>query len=170
MPFLGQNREDKEGITFADVAPYLVVTEESLADVSARLPDGEEMDVRKFRPNIVPKGAEAAYEEDFWGALVMRSGGGEGELRKEIRIELTQNCARCVSINVDFDTGKWGEGESRSMLKKMMKDRRVDPGTKWSPIFGRYGFLVNPAEGAGISVGDQVEVAKRNDKRTVFSE
>jgi hypothetical protein len=40
-------------ITFADVAPYLVVTTTSLASASALLPDGEEMGIRKFRPNII---------------------------------------------------------------------------------------------------------------------
>jgi len=59
-----------------------------------------------------------------------------------------------------------GEGESGSLLKKMMKDRRVDPGHKWTPIFGRYGF---PTHGGEIGVGDEVVVSRRNEKHTVWN-
>lgn len=61
--------ESEEYITFADMAPYLVVTEESLHDVSARLAEGVEMDITKFRPNIVLSGSTEPWEEDFWGGL-----------------------------------------------------------------------------------------------------
>lgn len=60
-----------------------------------------------------------------------------------------------------------GEGESGKLLKKMMRDRRVDSGNKWSPIFGRYGF---PTQGGEIRVGDEVLVTKRNKDHTVWSE
>ncbi|KAL1958123.1 hypothetical protein VTO42DRAFT_5163 [Malbranchea cinnamomea] len=154
-------------LTFADIAPYLVVSETSLADVSSRLPDGEEMDVTKFRPNIVVSGAETAYEEDFWAELTVRSVKDQG---KEVKFALTNNCARCVSINVDYETGARGAGEAGTVLKKMMKDRRVDKGMKWSPVFGRYGFLQGDfdTEGFELRVGDEVEVTKRNKEHTVF--
>ena len=84
------------------------------------------------------------------------------------------------------------------MLKKLMKDRRVDPGMKWSPVFGRYAFVgesvsVSVSEGEvwkqegkegqegaeawrrekeeqemWISVGDEVQVTRRNEERTVM--
>lgn len=51
-----------------------------------------------------------------------------------------------------------------------MKDRRVDKGSKYSPIFGRYGFLEPGISGAGqrIAVGDAVETYRRNEERTKF--
>lgn len=188
----------EEGITFADMAPYLVVTEESLRNVSARLPKGVEMDVTKFRPNIVLSGSAAPWEEDFWGSLTIRAKAGNGgevcdndgdndedELIQRndriIELVLTSNCARCQSINVDYETGKHGTGEKGSVLKKLMHDRRVDKGMKYSPVFGRYAFLVPPptsttthrqlrperATGRSkISVGDEVFVSKRNESRT----
>ena len=179
-----------EGITFADMAPYLVVTEESLHDVSARLAEGVEMDVTKFRPNIVLSGSAEPWEEDFWGGLKIIAqddngaacddGDDEDVQRNDriIELALTSNCARCQSINVDYETGKHGTGEAGSVLKKLMRDRRVDNGMKYSPVFGRYAFLPPtstfgqlPERAAGrkkISVGDEVLVSKRNESRTII--
>ncbi|KAM6508289.1 hypothetical protein FALCPG4_018163 [Fusarium falciforme] len=148
-------------ITFADLAAHLIISTKSYQDVNERLLDDEEMDITKFRANIVVSGAEKAYEEDFWAQL--RIGGS-------INMKLTQNCARCSSLNVDYTTGRAGKTEAGKVLKKLSKDRRVDPGMKWSPIFGRYGFLTSASsecEGVVISVGDKVEVTKRNSERTI---
>ncbi|OAX85357.1 hypothetical protein ACJ72_00245, partial [Emergomyces africanus] len=167
LPYFGNgtpasvNKDDDDGeqITFADIAAYLVVSETSLGEVSSRLPDGEAMDVTKFRPNIVLSGAPEAYEEDFWGEVTVKD---------EIKFILTANCARCVSINVDYDTGAPGTSESGTILKKLMKDRRVDKGKKYSPVFGRYGFIDKDSEGLHVGVGDKAVVSKRNEERTTF--
>ena len=161
----GKDVDDK-GLTFTDVAPYLVITEESLQDVDARLQDGLRMDVTKFRPNIVLSGAGKAYEEDYWGGITI-SAKREKETDAVIEIILTQNCGRCVSLNADYSTGKSGVGEA-NVLKKLMKDRRVDSGNKYSPIFGRYGFLNGAADGQAITIGDEVTISKTNKERTIF--
>ena len=152
--------KEDEGITFADCAPVLVVTEESLANVSARLPDDESMDVTKLRPNIVLRKAPGAFDEDYWAELDTA----------QTKISLTHKCARCQSLNVDYVTGRFANGESGMILKKLMQDRRVDAGTKYSPIFGRYGF---PDRGKGpgiLRVGDSISITKRNEQRTTFGE
>lgn len=159
--------KNHEGLTFADCAAYLVVTEESLQDVSARLPDGTEMDITKFRPNIVLSGSTEAYAEDYWGAITISSEVGK-ENEQQAEIILTANCGRCVSINVDYSTGQAAKGEEGAILKKLMKDRRVDKGNKYSPIFGRYGFLDPASASQTIAVGDEVQVSKVNEKRTTF--
>ena len=164
--------ESEEGITFADVAPYLIVTQESLEDVSSRLSDGMEMDITKFRPNIVLSGDQGAYDEDFWKSLVVMGGksagsGMEKERESKALFELTANCGRCKSINIDYNTGRPGDGEIGSVLKKLMRDRRVDKGVKYNPVFGRYGFL-KTSRSAMIAVGDEVHVAERNMERTSF--
>jgi uncharacterized protein YcbX len=169
-----------EGISFADVAPYLVISTKSWEEAQRRLPEGEVMDISKFRPNIVVEGADAEYDEDYWAELAIGGDGdggdGDGDgvnggFVAKAKIILTQNCARCNSLNVDYDTGKVGEGEAGKILKKLNKDRRVDPGAKWSPVFGRYGFLARVPEGkdaAEITVGDRVTVLRRNAERTRF--
>lgn len=153
-----RRREDRIG--FADCAPFLVISETSVNNVSGRLPEGEEMDRTKFRPNIVISGAENAFEEDFWTELA---------IGRKARLLLTGNCVRCQSLNVDYGTGKMGTGESGSVLKKLMKDRRVDRGARFSPVFGRYSFL-DRGSGERIRVGDEVVVVKRGQEHTVTGE
>lgn len=148
----------KNEITFADCAPYLVVSETSMEDVTRRLPVGEEMDIVKFRPNIIVSGAEKAWDEDYWGQIQL----GDAVLNCE------HNCVRCQSINIDYTTGKPGTGESGKVLKKLQSDRRVDPGGKYSPVFGRYSFLQPNCQGKRIAVGDEVAITKRNTEGTVF--
>lgn len=145
-------------ITFADCAPYLIISETSVNNVSARL-NGQEMDRTKFRPNIVISGAGEAFEEDFWCTLDIG----------RVRLLLTGNCVRCQSLNVDYATGKMGTGEAGSVLKKLMKDRRVDRGARFSPVFGRYSFL-GRGDGACLRVGDEVFVKERSDTRDVIGE
>jgi glycine hydroxymethyltransferase len=152
----------EDRITFADCAPFLVISETSVDNVSGRLPVGEEMDRTKFRPNIVISGAEAAFEEDFWTELVVGS--------KRARLLLTGNCVRCQSLNVDYRTGRMGAGESGTVLKKLMKDRRVDRGARFSPVFGRYSFLDRGFDGEEVRVGDVVEVVARGAERSVLGE
>lgn len=146
-------------ISFADCAPFLVISQASIDNVSARLPEGEEMDHTKFRPNIVVSGADSAFEEDFWTELVVGP--------TKARLLLTGNCVRCQSLNVDYQTGSMAEGETGMVLKKLMKDRRVDRGAKFSPVFGRYSFLHWTGHGDIIRVGDEVGVVARSKERTV---
>ncbi|KAK4141418.1 uncharacterized protein C8A04DRAFT_31049 [Dichotomopilus funicola] len=173
-------------ISFADVAPMLVTSEASLRDVEGRLlagsdPNGGKLEVGmyKFRPNVVVDGVgEEPWAEDFWAELAIRE--QKGPTRVEPRgsgvttLQLTGNCVRCVSLNVDYATGKPAEGELGNVLKRLMKERRVDTGSKWSPVFGRYAFLggrdVKEAVVGTVvvSVGDEVEVTRRNEERSVW--
>ncbi|KAK4232194.1 hypothetical protein QBC38DRAFT_406401 [Podospora fimiseda] len=147
-------------ITFTDVAPLLITSESSLKDVSNRLPEeNRPMPMYKFRPNVVLDGeGEQAWAEDYWAELTVSH---------QHKLAMTGNCVRCISLNVDYETGKPAEGEMGTVLKKLMKDRRVDAGSKWSPVFGRYGFPLDEQEFI-ISVGGEVEVTKRNSDRTVW--
>ena len=162
----GENKENEydeidQGIGFSDLAPYLVISSKSWENAQRRLPEGEKMDISKFRPNLIVEGADEEYEEDFWGEIQV----GENAV-----IVLTQNCFRCNSLNIDYGTGKVALGESGKILKKLNSDRRVDQGAKWSPVFGRYGFLRRldgkQGEGVRVSVGDEVKVIKKNAVRT----
>jgi len=159
VPLLGSVIPQTPEITFADCAPYLIVSSTSLDDVSSRLAPHEPMDVTKFRPNIVLSGADEAWEEDFWSKLQI----GRTELI------MKHNCVRCASLNVDYETGKPGTGDAGQVLKKLQKDRRVDKGAKWSPVFGRYAFWRGTNNGQVFKVGDEAVVTGRNKERTAFS-
>ena len=149
-----------EYIAFADGAHFLVCSETSLKNVSSRLSDGKEMDVTKFRPNIVVSEADGAWDEDFWHEISIG----------DVKIVLAQNCGRCKSINIDYATGAPGTGESGKIMAKLSKDRRIDKGNKWHPVFGRYGFLApeSPRFERRLAVGDEVLVTKRGTEHTKF--
>jgi uncharacterized protein YcbX len=153
-------------LSFSDAAPLMVASEQSLQDVRDRLLNGQPVEMYKFRPNIVVDGAdEVAWAEDFWAELAI----GPNESPQRSTLQVTGNCVRCLSLNVDYQTGKPAEGELGNVLKRLMKDRRVDTGSKWSPVFGRYAFLDSRhTEGITVSVGDSVEVTRRNTERSVW--
>ncbi|KAK4167640.1 hypothetical protein QBC43DRAFT_311163 [Cladorrhinum sp. PSN259] len=169
-------------LTFTDVAPLLVTSESSLRDVSLRLfSQPTPVPMYKFRPNIVVKGddqeeeekekEEEAWAEDYWAELTVTTKTSSSESNNHHKLAMTGNCVRCTSLNVDYDTGKPAEGEMGTVLKKLMKERRVDAGSKWSPVFGRYGFPVDlddEKDSFVVSVGDEVKVTKRNPERTVL--
>lgn len=89
--FLTGAEDDQNQITFADCAPYLVVSEKSMDDVHNRLPDGQKMDISKFRPNIIVAGAAKVWEEDLWRELLIND---------KTRILCEHNCGRCKCCSV----------------------------------------------------------------------
>jgi uncharacterized protein YcbX len=155
-------------LTFSDCAPYLITTESSLRNVSKRLATSK-ADMRKFRPNIVlgcddqqdassnQDDRDDAWKEDFWDELAVNGCPS---------FTMTKMCTRCTSINVDYKTGRMGQGEDGKMLKMLSSDRRVDSGAKYSPVFGRYGFLA-PEAVSNITIGDDVTVTKTVEERPV---
>ena len=159
LPLLNLLVPQTPEITFADCAPYLIVSSASLDDVSSRLASDESMDVTKFRPNIVVSGADDAWEEDYWHKI--RIG--------KVELVMKHNCVRCASLNIDYHTGKPGTGESGKVLQKLQKDRRVDRGAKWSPVFGRYAFWGRTCGEQVFKRGDTAVVTDVIKERTVFS-
>ncbi|KAL1902353.1 hypothetical protein Sste5346_001331 [Sporothrix stenoceras] len=199
--------KDEPWLTFSDCAPFLVTAESSLRNVRARMSEGVDVPMYKFRPNIVVDGdGEEEWAEDYWGELTVRPNGVsasasdvpslvdsrasspgseiDGALTPKsgtatpVKLLLTSNCARCTSLNVDYKTGTRAAGELGELLGRLAKDRRVDPGTKYSPVFGRYAFLdQRGSDGEDeeeeedivrIAVGDEVTVTRRNAERTVW--
>lgn len=168
IPILGGHVERLMGIRqtepwrikFQDCAPFLITSKTSLDDVSSRL-DGETMDMVKFRPNIVIEGANEPWQEDYWGKI---------KINQKTEMIMAHNCVRCQSINLDYETGKPGVGASGEVLKRLQKDRRIDVGAKWSPVFGRYTFWAPGAPASQtIKVGDKVNVTKVNEGLTIWS-
>jgi uncharacterized protein YcbX len=79
---------------FTDAFPLLVIGEASLDALNARL--DEPVGIRRFRPNIVTRGA-AAHAEDRWRRI--RIGGAEGPV-----LAFAKCCARCQVTTIDPDT------------------------------------------------------------------
>lgn len=120
-------------VGFADGFPCLLIAEESLGDLNARLT--EPLRMNRFRPNIVIAGG-APFGEDR--VAVLRIG--------EIVFHATKSCARCPITTVEQETGKTG----KEPLRTFATFRRAKRGV----MFGQN--LIHAATGT-INVGDRVE-------------
>jgi hypothetical protein len=126
-------------VTFADAAPLLLLGQASVADLSARV--GEDLSVRRFRPNLVVAGAEP-YEEDHWRRI--RIGG--------VEFLNLDGCGRCEFTTIDPDTGeRHPRGEPVATLESY---RKADTG-----IY--FGMNLMPLTRGEVRVGDPVTILER---------
>ncbi|MGH9885243.1 MAG: MOSC domain-containing protein [bacterium] len=125
-------------VSFADAYPLLVISEESLEDLNARL--AEPVPMNRFRPNIVVRGG-GAFAEDHWRRV--RFG--------EVNAAIVKPCARCSTTTVDQDTAARGKEPLRTLATY-----RHDP--ERDVLFGQN--VIHAAPGT-IRVGDVVDVAPR---------
>lgn len=123
-------------VSFADGFPFLLISENSLAELNSRL--AKPVSMAQFRPNLVVR-ADRAYAEDDWRRI--RIG--------ECEFELVKPCARCVLTTVDPERGIADPG--REPLRTLSSYRRREGGV----MFGQN--LIARRLGT-IRVGDRVEV------------
>lgn len=124
-------------VSFADGFPLLVTTEESLDALNAQLP--EPVTMARFRPNLVIRGAPAAFAEDGWTRLRIGA----------ITFRLVKPCTRCVVTTQDPQSGAALGPEPLPTLRAM--------GRVWErqPIFGVNAIPDAPGL---IRVGDAIKV------------
>ena len=99
-------------VSFADGFPFLLISEESLADLNGRL--AEPLPMNRFRPNLVVAGGEP-YDEDHWTQLEI---GG-------IRLRVVKPCGRCVVTTTDQTTGERGKEPLRTLATYRKRDGEV---------------------------------------------
>jgi hypothetical protein len=110
-----------EIVSAADGYPILIISEESLADLNARLEEPVEM--LRFRPNIVVKGIDA-FEEDKLGHLKI----GLAEIIG------VKNCGRCIMITNKPDGSPRGKEPLKTLSQYRLEGNKV--------LFGR-NFLIS---------------------------
>lgn len=133
-------------VSFADGYPFLLIGENSLADLNSRLK--EDVPMNRFRPNFVVKGSES-FAEDGW---------------KKIRIgesvfHVVKPCGRCVMTTIDQTTGEKGEKEP---LKTLASFRIPKRSVKKKILFGQNLIVEN--EGNILRTGDPVEILETKNK------
>lgn len=119
---------------FSDGYPLLVLSEGSIADLSARV--GQALPVQRFRPNLL-LGGLAPYAEDSLTGISLG----------DARIRLTKACTRCVITTIDHRRGERTGEEPLATLKKYRRDAGLRGVT-----FGRNAYAV-AGEGARLTVG-----------------
>lgn len=120
-------------VGFADGYPFLIISEESLADLNRRL--DPPLPMNRFRPNLVIRGEEPFVEDRL---EAFRIGG--------VIFRVVKPCARCVITTTDQSTARVGA----EPLATLARFRRV--GHKI--LFGQN--LTHEGTGT-IRVGDAVE-------------
>ena len=127
---------------FADKYPILLVSEESLIDLNARLKKPVSMD--RFRPNVVLSGCEP-FAEDTWSRI--RIGEADAEPGGSVELAVVKPCARCVVTTIDKETLE----KSKEPLKTLASYRTVDGGVM-------FGQNVIPLNEGRLRSGMNVEV------------
>jgi len=138
----GRSAPEGTPMAFADGYPLLLATEESLADLNAKIAAGPRaaegnLPMVRFRPNLVVAGGEP-YAEDGWARFRI----GETTFRG------VKGCARCAIPTTDESTAV----RYKEPTATLARHRRWD-GAVWFAM-----NLVTENPGATIRVGDEVEL------------
>ncbi|GAA5959206.1 hypothetical protein JCM3765_005106 [Sporobolomyces pararoseus] len=156
---------------FADFYSFLIASSTSLSELTSRIPSVSSekefnssrwsperisekggLEIQRFRPNVIIKGAQTPFEEDGWklikiGGNAVKEEEGDGE-----EIEVAFRCARCMLPSVDPATGV----RDKLLPDAVMKDRKVCAVSAPKVCFG---MLSAPRKKHGhLKVGDSVTV------------
>lgn len=134
------NADDHTG--FADGYPILLASEESLADLNARLDSPVPMN--RFRPNVVVKGCEA-FAEDTWSRI--RIVEAQAEPGRSVEMAVVKPCARCVVTTIDKESLE----KSKEPLKTLASYRKQPGGAM-------FGQNVIPLNEGRLRLGMNVEI------------
>ncbi len=121
-----------EQVSLADAYPFLIIGEQSLADLNSRLE--VPLPMNRFRPNLVFTGGQP-YEEDSWNFFSIGKNKFAG----------VKPCARCVLTTIDQDTGEKGMEPLVTLSKYRKKENKV--------LFGQNVLAINHHE---IHEGEEI--------------
>ncbi|MDQ3244662.1 MAG: MOSC domain-containing protein [Gemmatimonadota bacterium] len=124
----------KESRGIFDTMPLSLITTQTLAALGSMV--GSEMDVRRFRPNLLVHASDdAPFQEDEWIGVVVRIGA--------MTMRVDQRDTRCVMVNVDPVTSV----RDPAILRAIAQQRQA--------CLGVYGSTV---ERGRLAVGDPVSI------------
>ncbi|KAL7627557.1 hypothetical protein AAE478_001750 [Parahypoxylon ruwenzoriense] len=150
---------------FQDAYPLHLMNLNSVQEFSTEVPKDDnlkELDVIRFRPNIILSGAPA-YDEETWKQVRFKP--GSSGLYNDFAFHVSCRTVRCKLPNVDPATGfRHPKEPDRSLRAK----RAVDEG---APLNGCLGMQLTPLFDPGlgedregwIAVGMKVQVEERGD-------
>jgi len=129
---------------FTAVAPILLTSESSLADLNGRI--AEPIGMNRFRQNLVIEGSAPFYEE-WWARLRI----GEMEFEKVI------SCERCGITQLNQETAERGVEPIRTLAKFHQQPGGIGGGI----VFGVY---FRPLRPGALHLGDEVTVLEAQDR------
>ena len=99
-------------VSFADGYPFLIIGEATMQDLNTRL--DIPLSIRRFRTNFVFSGGEPFQEDEFKDFTI-----------GDIAFVGVKNCARCVLITRDPDTGKKGSEPLQTLSTYRQKGTKI---------------------------------------------
>lgn len=145
--FMEDDEQNKHHVNFADISPYLIANEDSLAELNKQLIMAGEQPVpmNRFRANIVVKGLPAFKEHNI---TTLKHSDYELSFRME--------CERCIVTTIDQQTA---QRDSKMQPYKMLQSINGNDAERPNPLFGHYAVL---AQGAGqqVNLGDQLDIVE----------
>lgn len=150
---LDSERFGRGNTHFADAAPYLVTNQASLEVLNTQLLERDEpqIDMRRFRPNLVLSGLPAFSEQQVSGL--------QGQ---EFSLALIDPCQRCAVITVDQSTGQ--RAANGSPLRTLARLNPM-PDKPKAPAFG-VNTLLRHGAGFIVKVGDRLAIEQRDRQPT----
>ena len=134
----GHGGEPGEVVSMADTGPLLLVSESSLRQLNEWIalddPGAEDLDVLRFRPNVVIDG-DQPFAEDTWKSVQIG----------EVTFRTTELCDRCVMTTID----PVSLAKGKEPIRTLARHRRWD-GATW------FGTRLVPLGGGVLRVGDSV--------------
>ncbi|RZA07261.1 MAG: MOSC domain-containing protein [Proteobacteria bacterium] len=110
-------------VRFADACPLLLCAEESMAELNRRA--GRELEIERFRPNIVVSGAPA-FAEDSWAGITINNN----------NFDRIRPCTRCGVTSVDPATAERGPEPLKTLATFRKQGNKLE--------FGQYFFSPGP--------------------------
>jgi len=129
-----------DSLTVADAGPLLLTSNASLRQLNDWMDPRGDIEMARFRPNVVVDDVAEPFEEDRWRRIQI----GESEFR------FAEICDRCVMTTLDPQTLAGGKEPLRTLAKRRQWDHKT-----W------FGIRLIPVSATLIRVGDKVEVLTR---------
>lgn len=104
--------QSSDQVSFADGFPFLLASQDSLADLNQRMDDPIEM--IRFRPNLIISG-NGAWTEDQWKSFSI----GDQTFRS------LKPCARCVLLTVNPETGMKGSEPLQTLSTFRKRNNKI---------------------------------------------
>lgn len=133
------NGKENDFISFSDISPIHLISEESLKDLNSKLENPITID--NFRPNIVVSGL-LPYEEDNWSSIKI----GDCEF------EVTLRTPRCSFTTIDPITTK--VDSKQEPLRTLSKYRKAGNSIN-------FGIYLTPKKTGVIHITDKVKITRK---------
>lgn len=119
-PKYSLNSLDK--VSLADGYPILILSEESVKEVSERV--GQTIPFLRFRPNIVIKNVDSFFEDSMADFSI-----------NGLEFKGVKPCARCIMVNVDYtDISQSTDEPLRTLAKFRKENNKVLVGMNLIPV------------------------------------